>query len=191
MIDPTYIGVLKSFGHNANGRFVGGEATVTSPSLARACHTISAWQTYSGNMPITLLSNAGKSMVKRDMDLYTMTQNARDIVKSFFSNEFWCNLYDVQIIKNQFLCIYNQLSSIMSELESPTTAKQTYNQEELLHQKLTRKLFEVFDDTLSMVYKSLTEISYPKFVKSDIGEDLKQRLTMEAETREQFGTKIL
>lgn len=52
-------------------------------------------------------------------------------------------------------------------------------------QKLTKKLFEVFDYTLSMVYKSLTEISYPKFVQSDIGLDLRQRLSMNIESRNQ------
>ena len=79
-IDPSYIGVLRSFGH-----IVRSPAAVTSDSapasFARACHTISAWSTFSGNLPITLLSDVGRKMVKRDTDVPAMTQQARDIVK--------------------------------------------------------------------------------------------------------------
>ena len=124
MIDPTYVGVLKSFGHHSNTDVA--SVTAPPPALARACHTISAWQTFSGNMPITLLSNAGKGMMKQELDLIERTQNAREIVKTYFSNEFWCNLYDVKSVKSQFIRIFKTLTNIMEQLESSGTNASYY-----------------------------------------------------------------
>ena len=86
LIDPSYVGVLKKFGHGMSHQFNNMDKA-SPPAFARACHTISAWQALSGNMPITMLSNTGRSLVKRELDLIEMTQIARDIVKRYFSNE--------------------------------------------------------------------------------------------------------
>ena len=160
LIDPSYVGVLKKFGHGMSHQFNNMDKA-SPPAFARACHTISAWQALSGNMPITMLSNTGRSLVKRELDLIEMTQIARDIVKRYFSNEFWCKLYDVKLVKNQFITIFKTLTNIMEELESNESTNATKFNYEAKMSKLTKLLFEVFDYTMNMVYKSLTEISYP------------------------------
>lgn len=191
VIDSSYIGVLRSLGHNTS---IETSTSDKLPILARACHTISAWQTFSGNLPITLLSSSARPLVKRILDknmCHYMTQQARDIVKQFFSNEFWCNLYDVKEIKGLFLSIYNSLVEITNELESPPrgSKKKDGTSTDVHLTKLFRRLFIVFDDVLDMVYKSLVYTSYPKFVQSEIGMDLRQRLTMGVEARQQFGNE--
>ena len=108
-------------------------------------------------------------------------------IDRYFSNEFWCNLYDSKMIKDMFLSIYNSLLDLTHQQESPPRSA-SLTPEAHLH-KLFRMLFVVFDDVLEMVYKSLTETSYPKFVQSDIGLDLRARLSMGAEARQQFGSK--
>jgi hypothetical protein len=194
-LDPTYIGILKSNGYTNNYNNSHNSSQSSSTSLARGCHTITAWQAFSGNLPITLLANVNSRMFihrsKLDVStLHDVLTSARNIVKKYFSNEFWCNLYDVKEIKNLFLSIYNALVSITDTLEklekkqnsssspgSPSGSGLSGNTK--IHEnKLLRKLFVVFDDVLDLVYKSLVHKSYPKFVQSNIGVDLRNRLNM-------------
>jgi len=63
--------------------------------FARACHTVNAWQTFSGNLPITLVSIGGRKKIglkaseKDTIDLDLMIIQARNIVRKYFSNSYW------------------------------------------------------------------------------------------------------
>ena len=39
-----------------------------APSFARPCHTVDAWQTFSGNLPISLISPSGRKKIKTGID---------------------------------------------------------------------------------------------------------------------------
>lgn len=77
MIDPTSPGAIKTLA----GSRAGIALHNTDGQLARACHTVSAWECLSGNMPITLLSVGGRKHMKHEVDVKVMIRHARRIVK--------------------------------------------------------------------------------------------------------------
>ena len=77
MIDPSSPGVIKTLA----GSRAGITLENTEGKLARACHTVTAWECLSGNMPVTLLSVAGRKRMMLDVDLKDMVRHARGIVK--------------------------------------------------------------------------------------------------------------
>ena len=82
MIDPSSPGVIKTLA----GSRAGIALDNTDGQLARACHTVSAWECLSGNMPVTLLSVGGRKRMKLDVDVKDMVRNARKIVKKYVRN---------------------------------------------------------------------------------------------------------
>ena len=77
LIDPTSLGVIKTLA----GSRAGIALHNTDGQLARACHTVSAWECLSGNMPVTLLSVGGRKHMKHEVDVKPMIRHARRIVK--------------------------------------------------------------------------------------------------------------
>ena len=61
-------------------------------------------------------------------------------------------------------------------------AAQNSDKYKVADEKQIRKLFHVFDLVQSMVYKSLVTKSYPKFVTSDIGMEVRRVLEMREES---------
>ena len=107
----------------------------------------------------------------------------------YFSNEFWCKLYDVQSLKAIFNGIYRSLMHTQTALDNPSKA--ALLNPDAHNNKLLRKMFSLFDDLLELVHKSLREISYPKFVGSTIGRDLRKRLEHADWARQEFSDKGL
>ena len=112
------------------------------PTFARACHTINAWQTFSGNMPISLISPGGRqrmignqlpsnhwfindddggvpTMMNRHnehfIDIGDMINRARITVRKYYSNPFWCKLYTKTKINVTFKNMYQTLLDIQSK----------------------------------------------------------------------------
>ena len=95
----------------------------------------------------------------------------------------------MQSLKAIFNGIYRSLMHIQSALDSPSNA--ALLNPEAHNNKLLRKMFSLFDDLLELVHKSLREVSYPKFVGSTIGRDLRTRLENADRARQEFSDKGL
>lgn len=185
-IDPSSAGVIKTLA----GSRAGITLENTEGTLARACHTVSAWECLSGNMPVTLLSVAGRKRMMLDVEVKDMVRQARGIVKKYFSNQKWCKLYNVDTMKAIFNGIYRSLISIQNGIENPPHT--AFLDAEGHEHRLLRKLFVLFDDLLDVVHKSLREESYPNFVaRSQIGIDLAKRLKLAEDAQMRFADKGL
>ena len=189
------------------------DASLGVPTFARACHTVNAWQTFSGNMPITLMSPSGRSNIKtglRDLDIGEMIGRARDIVRAYFSNPYWCKLYTKQQINSTFRGLYTSLLDIQKKASK---MRNTMERNDLLVEKiiknsgkaaalqmiedndenlkipfrrLLQNLSDSFEEVEHMIRKSLVTESYPKFINSEIGKSLVQVLEMSAKSRVEY-----
>jgi hypothetical protein len=63
---PTALGVLGDVLGTGHGVETVGDSD--APSFARPCHTVDAWQTFSGNLPISLISPSGRKKIKTGID---------------------------------------------------------------------------------------------------------------------------
>ena len=93
-------------------------------TFARACHTVNAWHTFSGNLPISLISIGGRKKIRNgdgvneydSIDLDLMIIKARNIVRKYFSNAYWCKSFDKSQINKSFRNLYRNLMLIQTEL---------------------------------------------------------------------------
>jgi hypothetical protein len=181
-----------------------GRTTTTTGSFARGCHTVNAWETYSGNMPISTVSVAGRGYISGETDVELLVLRARNLVKKYFSDEYWHSLYDKKQITQLYREVYRRMLSVQAkavaagkwEAECLARLQRTADQgkasailslEEsaelaVKQQQMLRKMFTLFDDVEELVYTSLRSNSYPQFVQSTIGAELRKLLEAGAHT---------
>ena len=129
------------------------------------------------------------------------------IVRKFYSNPYWCKLFEKNQINSTFRELYRNLMIIQTEMQTTdqqtekenvtvakivkshgvTAAKRMHDSNEErqknAHEQLLNKLYHFFDKIQSLIHNQLVTQSYPKFLTSDIGLELLKLLEMRAEER--------
>ena len=74
-----------------------------APSFARPCHTVDAWQTFSGNLPISLISPSGRKKIKTGIDHIDIGKGGREKKLNFicfFACYLFASFFDTRPLNN-------------------------------------------------------------------------------------------